>query len=89
MVSLGLVWLRETVPVVGGGGRELLGPSLGKWTLLPPREWESRIRRGHTQDPRTGVGEQGARPGQPLVSLRTDKNGSPTAQLPRAALAED
>lgn len=41
-------------------GTELLGPGLGKWTLLAPREWESRIRRGHTRDPGTGVGEQGA-----------------------------
>lgn len=44
--------------VAGQGGTELLGPRLGKWTLLDPKEWENRIRRGHAQDPGTGLGSK-------------------------------
>lgn len=70
-------------------GTELLGPGLGKWTLLAPREWESRIKGDTLGTLGLVLGSKVlGEPGQALVSLRTDINGDPTARLPRATLVE-
>lgn len=43
---------------VGWGAQSCWGQAWESWTLLDPKEWENRIRRGHTQDPGTGLGSK-------------------------------
>lgn len=56
--------------------------------FIGSQERESEIGSGRSQDPGTGMEEQGAGPGRAVVSLSSAVKGGPSGQLPGAPLGE-
>lgn len=73
----------------GTGGHRAAGATPGKVDFIRSQGMGEQDQEGPRSGPRDWFGEQGAGPGQALVSLRTDMNGGPSAQMPRAALAKE